>query len=80
MRVLGLAGVVEMDLPNPDDRSTVGGHWSAVGHYTDRGYTDRLSEYEGVAVGDGVELETDPDAIDEFWSAGELDFLEVYVS
>lgn len=80
MRVLSLAGVVEVDLPDPDDRSTVGGHWSAVGVYTDRGNTNRLGEYEGVEVGDRIELETDPDVIDEWWFAGELDFLEVYVT
>jgi len=80
MRVLSLAGVVEVDLPDPVDRSTVGGHWSAVGYYTDRGNTNKLGDYEGVEVGDRIELETDPDAIDSWWSAGELDFLEVYVT
>lgn len=80
MRILSPQGVVEADLPDPDERSKVGGHWSAVGYYTDNGLTFRLEEYEGVEVGEGIRLETDPDAIDGWWFAGELDFLEVYVS
>lgn len=80
MRILSPNGVVEANLPDPDERSTVGGHWSAVGYYTDNGFTDRLEEFEGVEVGESIRLETDPDAIDGWWFAGELDFLEVYVS
>ena len=80
MRILTPSGVVEANLPDRDDRSKVGGHWNAVGYYTRTGRTDRLSEFEVVKVGDGIRLETDPDAIDEFWFAGELDFLEVYTS
>jgi hypothetical protein len=33
-----------------------------------------------VEIFDGVQFEMDPDAIDEFWFSGELDFLEVYTS
>ena len=80
MRILSPDGVVEANLPDPDERSTVGRHWSAVGYYTDNGYTDRLEEFEGVEVGEGIRLETDSDSIDGWWFAGELDFLEVYVS
>lgn len=80
MRVLSTDGVIEVDLADPDHRSNVGGHWGAVGYYTENGLTYRLEEYEGVEVGEGIRLETDPDAIDRWWFAGELDFLEVYVS
>ena len=78
MRILSPDGVVEADLPDSDDRSQVGSHWNAVETYTRTGHTHRLEDFEGVEVGDGIGLETDPDAIDEFWFAGELDFLEVY--
>ena len=80
MRILSTGGIVEADLSDPGHRSNVGGHWSAIGYYTDNGFTDRLEEFEGVEVGEGIRLETDPDAIDGWWFAGELDFLEVYVS
>ena len=80
MRILSPDGVVEANLPDPDERSAVGGHWSAIGYYTDNGFTDRLEEFEGVEVGEGIRLETDPNSIDGWWVAGEFDFLEVYVS
>ncbi len=80
MRILSPRGVVEADLPDPNDRSQVGGHWNAIGTYTRSGSTDRLDDFYGVQVGDGIPLETDPDAIDGWWFAGELDFLEVYAS
>ena len=80
MRILSTEGVVEADLPRADDRSTVGGHWNAVGRYTRTGWFDRLDDFDGVEVGEGVELETSLVAIDEWWYRGELDFLEVYVT
>lgn len=80
MRVLTPRGVVETDLPDPFDRSMVGRHWNAVGYYTRSGRTDHLHDFTRVEIGDGIRLETDPDAIDEWWFAGELDFLEVYTS
>ena len=78
MRILTPKGVVEADLRRAEDRSVVGSHWSAIGVYTRTGRVYRLREFEGVKVGDGIALETDPDAVDQWWVAGELDFLEVY--
>ena len=80
MRILTPKGVVEADLPDPFDRSTVGSHWNAVAFYTRSGRTARLDKFGSTKVGDGIRLETDPDAIDGWWFAGELDFLEVYTS
>lgn len=80
MRILSTEGLVEADLPNPEDRSKVGGHWSAVGRYTNTGYFDRLDDYDGAKVGPGIELETSTNVIDDWWFRGELDFIEVYVT
>ena len=80
IRVLTPDGVVEVDLPDDRERSTVGRYWNAISDYTRNGRTDRLSEFESVEVGDGLRFETGPDAIDEFWFSGELDFLDVYTS
>lgn len=80
MRILSPVGVVEANLPDPDDRSMVGRHWNAVGTYTRTGWPDQLDDFVEVEVGEGIPLETDPDAIDGWWFAGELDFLEVYTS
>jgi len=80
MRILSPQGVVEADLPDYYDRSLVGGHWNAVGVYTRSGDHMRLYDFVDVEVGDGIPLETDLVAIDDWWFAGELDFLEVYTS
>ncbi len=80
MRILSQKGIVEVDLPDAYDRSVVGGHWNAIGIYTRSGHADRLYDYYGLEVGDGILLETDPAKVEEWWFAGELDFLEVYTS
>ena len=80
MRVLTTDGLVEVHLPDDEDRSVVGSYWNAVGHYVRTGSTDQLDEFASVDVGGGLVLETDPDANDEFWFGGELDFLDVYTS
>ena len=80
MRILSTQGVLEADLPDDYDRSLVGGHWNAVGLYTTKGDHMRLYDFVAVKVGDGIPLETDLVAIDHWWFAGELDFLEVYTS
>ena len=78
MRVLTIDGLVEVDLPDEEDRSIVGGFWNAVGVYLRTGRTTALDDFESVEIAGGLLLETDPDALDEFWFGGELDFLEVY--
>lgn len=80
MRILTPDGIVEADISDPSDRSIVGAHWSAVGYYANTRSPDRLFEFEFTEVGDGIRLATNPDVIDEFWFAGELDFIEVYTS
>lgn len=78
MRVLTSRGLVEVLLLDEEDRSIVGSYWNAVRQYANTGRTGRLAEFEDTEIGDGLRLETDPDAIDRFWYGGELDFLEVY--
>lgn len=78
MRVLTIDGLVEVHLPDEEERSIVGGHWNAIGVYTQSGQTSALADFESVEIAGGLVLETDPDVIDEFWFGGELDFMEVY--
>ena len=80
MRVLTTKGLVEVNLDDPDERSIVGGHWNAIGQFTKKGHTGYLAEFDFIEVGKGLLLETDPDAIEQFWFNGELDFLDVYTS
>lgn len=78
MRVLTTDGLVEVHLPDEEDRSVVGSYWNAVGDYLRTGRTHLLDDFASIDIGGGLALETDPYAIEEFWSAGELDYLEVY--
>ena len=78
MRVLTTDGLVEVHLPDEEDRSVVGSYWNAVGDYLRTGRTDLLDYFASIDIGGGLVLETDPHAIEEFWSEGELDYLEVY--
>lgn len=80
MRILSTEGVVESDLPNPYDRSLVGGHWSAIGVWSRTGRAERLWDFHEEEVGDGILLEGDWARVEEWWYFGELDFLEVYVT
>jgi len=77
MRILTTKGIKEANLDR-GDRSVVGGHWSAIGIYVRTGRVGRLREFEDLRVGKGLVLETDPDSVDRWWFAGELEFLEVY--
>jgi hypothetical protein len=59
----------------------IGAHHAAVGSFLRPGGGDPsvLAPFEGRRVA-GVELETDPDRLVEYWRQGQLDFLEIYVS
>jgi hypothetical protein len=76
MRVLTNTGVEVVDTSRRD-ASTVGRHWSAVGHYLEHGDDSELRKFRGVTV-NGYELETDLDVIDELAARGELDFEDIY--
>ena len=77
MRVLTTEGVRVVDLPDEWDRSIVGQHWNTINQYLKTGQTVRLGIFDRVRI-EGFGLETDPDRIDEWWSRGQLDFLEIY--
>ncbi len=78
MRILGAGeGVVAVPVPGEADRSRVGSYWSAVRRFLNTGDLSSVAEFEGSEIG-GVALETDPDAIEEWWRKGELDFPDIY--
>ena len=77
MRVLTTDGVRVLDLPDEWDRSIVGQHWNTINQYLKTGQTLRLGIFDRMRI-EGFDLETDPDLIDEWWSRGQLDFLEIY--
>ena len=68
-----------VNVPSPDDQSTVGSYW-ASGYYgfLATGDVDRLAPFDGVAIA-GHRLETDPDVIEEFDDAhGPVDVRQYY--
>jgi hypothetical protein len=79
MRALITQGVVSLPALRWRDRSKIGRHWNAVQAFLRTGDTSLLREFEGEEIG-GFRLETDPDAIEEWWRQRELDFLDIYES
>lgn len=57
--------------------SDVGRYHSAVGHYLNTGDDSRIRAMTGVRVA-GVELETDPDVIDDLARRGVFEFESIY--
>ena len=77
MRVLTTDGIRVIDLPHEWDRSIVGQYWNTINEYLRTGVSARLQVFDGVKI-EGWQFETHPDRIDEWWSRGQLDFLEIY--
>jgi hypothetical protein len=77
MRVLTARGATEVTVTTSRKASVVGHHWDAVRVYLTTGDAGSLEPFRGVTVS-GVELETDPDAIDELARRGVFDFASIY--
>ena len=78
MRVFTTGGVRDIEVTDPDERSSEGIHWNLVQKYLGTGDWSDLEQYSGVTVR-GFELETDPDVIDDVEAAGDLDIEHIYV-
>ena len=76
MRVLTREGVIDVEVPDPDERSVLGSYWNDVRFYLE-GKPYDLRQYTGVTVS-GLVLETDPDWIEYWADSGELEFEEIY--
>jgi hypothetical protein len=79
MRVLTSDGVRDLDIPDPEDRSLIGEHWNAIQQFLGTGKTDQLARFGGLTVA-GVELESDPDTIEDREAEGDLDIDRIYSS
>jgi len=77
MRVLTSDGVRDLEVRDTQDRSLVGDHWNAIQHFLGTGKTDQLARFGGLTVA-GVELESDPDVIEDREAEGDLDIDHVY--
>jgi hypothetical protein len=77
MTVTGPQGPVEVVVTGSRNRSLVARHRAAINHYAATGDPSRLLRFEGLTVA-GVELETDPDLIQEWGEIGLLDIDDLY--
>jgi hypothetical protein len=68
---------VPVDVRGSRTASIVGRYHSAIGHYLNTGDDSRLTRFAGQTVG-GVELEADPEVIDELARRGRFDFESIY--
>lgn len=81
VRLVTIDGVIDVEVPDEDERQLASSHFRAVGAYL-AGESDddeQLSRFLGVTVA-GYELETDPDKLDALDDSGELDMSELYPS
>ena len=78
LEVLTSKGRVTAVVDVERQRSLVGTHWSAIGHYLATGDASRLEALKGKRVAGLAPLECDSDSIDEWARRGELDVEDVY--
>lgn len=77
MTVIGPQGPVEVVVVGSRNRSLVARHRAAINHFAATGDPSRLRHFEGLTVA-GVELETDPELIQEWGEIGLLDIDDLY--
>lgn len=77
VQVIGPEGDVFVSTRGSRRASTVGEYWNAVRHYLSTGDESGLARFAGVRIA-GVELETDPDVIDELARRGDVSFEDLY--
>jgi hypothetical protein len=80
MLVVSTRGVVERRTRGSGSRSLIGAHHAAVARFLRPGGGDVavLRPFSAKRAA-GVELETNPDRLVEYWREGQLDFLEIYL-
>lgn len=77
MHVFTGDGVETMPIGSDEAASVIGRHWNAVKAFLGTGDPKVFDDFRGLTVR-GRELETDPDAVEDFAVAGELDILDIY--
>lgn len=77
MRITSTSGVVERAVRGSRQRTRLARHANAVRRYLETGDPEPLDEFRGVRIA-GVELETDPDRLDEYARQGEFEWFDLY--
>ena len=79
MRVVSTEGVVDVDVRGSRQARRLAQHMNAVKQFLATGDAEALERFEGVRVA-GVQLETDPERIEELGRLHELSFEDIYSS
>jgi hypothetical protein len=78
MPFLSRGELYEVETSNAKTKGLVARYWGdAVQHFLRTGDTSRLDRYRGKTIA-GHPLETDPDAIEDFYFSTDFDFQELY--
>ena len=77
MNVLGPQGLTTVTVRGSRQATVIAEHWNAIRRYVNSGDDSELRRFYGRTVG-GVELESDPDVIDQLAAVGALDFEDIY--
>jgi hypothetical protein len=79
MRVVSTEGTVEIEVRSSRQARRIAQHMNAVKHFLATGDDEALRRFAGVKVA-GVQLETDPEKIEEMGRVHELSFEDIYSS
>ena len=80
VRLVTVDGVVDIELPERDDRDLARDHFQAVTTYLANGSDksiEQLDRFRDAQIA-GYQLEIDPNVIDALDDSGELDLTELY--
>ena len=77
MKILTDEGLVWVTPVDDAQASEIGSYWNAVRHYRRTGDDSELWPFEGRRT-EGRSWTTDPDSIDFWAGAGEIDFEDIY--
>ena len=78
MRLLTPRGVVEVEVPEEEERKSVSGYWYGV-KLVSGGDRGALKGYRGVRIA-GYELETDPRLVTRWLKQNDVEFEDIYES
>ena len=77
MRLITTDGVIGVAVATRQDRETVSRHANAVARFLATGEVEPLEPFEGLQV-EGHKLEADPDRLESWATANDLEFEDLY--
>lgn len=77
MNVFGPQGLTTVTVRGSRQATVIAEHWNAIRHYVNTGDESKLRRFYSRTVA-GIELESDPDVVDQLAAIGALDFEDIY--